>query len=689
MREGLAALALASVLVALGDGLERWLVAAALPMLLLGRPRGAAVLLAAALTALAGHLLLDHHSYRLVWLYGGAEAPWHLRLGGLWAGDEATLLVLAAGCALAAPALRRHGAAAGGGAVVGAILFAAGTLMWDPFRQTAEAVRPAANPHLQTIWMTVHPPMILAGYVLLLAPVGALLDAAAGRPGAWLAIAGRCVRGAWLLLSLGLLTGMAWAYEDFTFAPFWHWDPVQSAVFAVWALTTAQLHLLRRYQESGGGAFGCLHPLLGLAAAVTALLAMVVTRHPSLTSSHRYVGETSLPLLVVAAVALALVSAIAWRRGRRLRAARPDGRAPLLTAAVVGLVLCAVIVAGHLAAATLAQAIGAAKPAAAKPYYEMLARWAPAEEVAALAVAFARWEPDPVAIDAALLTPAVALALLCGHRFLPVRRRFRWGVSVAVAGTAVASAWLGGPLQAGYQGTGMTATGTVDMLPWLDALLVALAYAGVAALAGAAAGAWRLRARPAALARGGLVALAHAGTAIGLAALLVATVFDSYTQTVLRWPDDIGRPVALADGYSVTVRPDGPERMGVAWSLDEAGREIVRGAGPAHLVEARTGGSDRGPVRLMCEILDYRYARYAAESSRIIAPGLSRGLWRDVQVWVAGGSDSGARQVPLVLKVYPMVTWIWIGFGAAALAGVGLNALDWRTPVRPDTGDLA
>ncbi len=73
---------------------------------------------------------------------------------------------------------------------------------------------------------------------------------------------GTWLRAAWLILSSGLFAGMWWAYEDFSFGQFWHWDPVQTSVFVVLALITAQLHGLGRYHPRGR--FALLLP--GLAA---------------------------------------------------------------------------------------------------------------------------------------------------------------------------------------------------------------------------------------------------------------------------------------------------------------------------------------------------------------------------------------------------------------------------------------
>ncbi len=666
------ALVLASAFIGIGGGWERVALALALPLLVHPRTTWmAATLLMASLLALAGHLLLDHAAYRLVWLYGAADAPWYLRLGGLWAGDEATLLVLAAGCAAAAPMLDRQDRWAGRGAAIVAGLFLTGALVWNPFVQAPASVRPAANPHLQTVWMAVHPPLVLAGYVLVLAPIGAAVAAVARRPNAWAEIAARTTRSAWLLLSLGLITGMAWAYEDFTFGPLWHWDPVQSAVFAVWALTCAHLHCLHAYRSSEGRMLALWHPLLALLAALAVFVTMAATRHPQLASSHRYVGETSLPLLVMGAAALMLMTgwAIAARYARGASHFRLGTGSVVLTAAIAGLAFTAFIALGELGAATVAQTLGIEKAAAAMPYYEMLARWSSSAELVALNAAFARWEPDPTAINAAALPVVGALALLAGHTLLPLRRLgLRRAITTAMGVAALASAELGGVLQAAYAGRGMTASATVAALPWLDAVLVTLGYVALAGAARAGTGCWRLRHQPLDSVRRMLVGLAHTGAAIGLAALLLATVLDSYAQRMLRWPDDFDRPLSLADGISVTVG-----RGEVAWSSTEAS-----GAGNVGYVDA-VSAAERGPVRIMCEILDYRYARFAGGSAQMITPHIDRDLWRDVQVWVGTADPTAATaEIPLVVKVYPMVTWVWLGFATAVLAAAGMAILDWR-----------
>ena len=172
------------------------------------------------------------------------------------------------------------------------------------------------NAHLTSVWMLVHPPLVFASYLLLIAPVGAMADAIARGGEAWKDISARYGRAGWLLVSAGIGFGMWWAYEDFTYGTLWHWDPVQTAVFAAWCYLTAMLHMQSRYRPDGD--FAVAHPLLGLLTAAAAMAAMAVTRSDELASSHRYVGETS-RLFGVTAFVLA---------GRDRIITHPDMRAP-------------------------------------------------------------------------------------------------------------------------------------------------------------------------------------------------------------------------------------------------------------------------------------------------------------------------------------------------------------------------
>jgi len=706
-----AALLAAPVLVAAESGLERLLAPLAL-LLLAGAvlvpsrcpvlARGAAAALLTGVLTLLGHFLADHFALRVVWLYSAPPLPWYLKFAGLWSGDEGILLLLAAGTALGVPAMLRRPGWGGVGALVAAAAFTAGTLVWEPFAPTpaadlARASSLGMNAHLVRVWMAFHPPAVLAAYVLFLLPAGAALAALAGDGTAWRGLAGRFARLGWLTLSLGLATGMWWAYEDPTFGQFWHWDPVQTSVFLVWVAATAHLHLLRAYRPDG--AFAVLHPLLGVATAALCLVSLAVTRSPTLASSHRYTGETAQPLFALASVALALAAAWAWRRGRRRPAQRPaEADTLMVRLAALVLLLGGVVAAGQLAYAYAGAHLGWPRPADLKPYFETLVHWAAAEEIEVLRAAYAQWDVNGFALNRWLAPVGIAVGLVGGHWFAAAGWRHRrwWSTGAAVLATAVLALWVR-PFALLYTGDGMTSGKTVAMFPLLDALAGAMAYLALAVL-----GWMAIRTRRAGMKRPALVrvmplALLHLGAALALCAFLAASVHDTYAQKMLRYPDDFGVPLAMPDGYTITVdladeamAEDGGHgvfRAGARIRLTGGGLDV--GGAASFRDHAPPGADSPGSVRQMCEIIDYRYARYAGSSGRLLQPLLHRGLWRDVQVWLPAveyAADDARplaerrrpTEVPLVLKTFPLVTWLWLGLALLIGGAAAVLVRDWR-----------
>jgi cytochrome c-type biogenesis protein CcmF len=681
-----------------------------------------AATLLAAIAALTVHLLTDDFAYRYVWLYSGATLAWPYKLANLWGGDEGTLLVLATLTAFAARTLSRSGDWAGRGSLLLAALFAAGALIWNPFAATpaAELARLEArgmNAHLVSPWMLVHPPLVFTAYMLLLAPAGSAAQALASGEGRWGAIARRSVRSAWLVLSGGLAFGMWWAYQDFTFGQFWHWDPVQTSVFVVWAFTTAHMHCLQRYQA---GAFARVHPILGLLSAAAVLASLGVTRSAMLASSHRYVGDTSLPVYLVGAGAL--IAVLLWAAARSRRWQPPPRRKAadeygfLIWIAVAAFCAAGLIAAGHLVEAYASAYLGLPRPTFLKPFFETLARWSAGDEIAKLRRAFDQWDVDNFGAYRWLTPVGVAVGLFGGHAFVPIRRQWRrWALTATVALAALITALQVHPTAELFTGKGLTSRNTVAIFPWIDALIVTMAYLGVAVLAGIVAALARFRLRSLVLRFYTPVALIHLGAVLALSGGTVAMVLDSYSQKMLDYPDDFGTPIALPGGYSVSVRLDGEDVTEdglrsdrgtgfhavaeVGWRLERDGKVIEDSSGHPLYRDDRTPVKGlNSPVRLMCEIVDYRYARYVSDGRHMIHPLIHRGLWRDVQLWfpaidyqeaaaaAASAELAGLRrrnQAPVVLKVYPLVSWLWIGLVLILVGALGRAVIEGRRPYRP------
>jgi cytochrome c-type biogenesis protein CcmF len=256
----------------------------------------------------------------------------------------------------------------------------------------------------------------------------------------------------------------------------------------------------------------------------------------------------------------------------------------------------------------------------------------------------------------------------------------------------VAMGTSGGWLTDQYSGQGILSQSVVRTLPWLDAALFSGLYLLVACLGWCALSVWRNR-RLATLRHTGSLVLIHAGAVIALVGGLSATALNSYVPLSLSLaasPEDWHqvsnklqvRVLPLSDqednsGYravaQVELRADGTVHGGHALFQD------ARQLPPAY----------QGPVRQLCEILDYRYARYAGDPGYVLHPFILRSWDQDLQVWIPAtsrlmvgaskASATGEVQSLVVIRRFPLVSFVWAGLiamvlGTLLLPNVGLSA---------------
>jgi len=109
------------------------------------------------------------------------------------------------------------------------------------------------NPLLQNMGMTWHPPTLFLGYVAFTIPfafsVGAL--ATGNLSTTWIKSTRRWTIFAWLMLSIGIVLGMQWAYVELGWGGYWGWDPVENASFMPWLVGTAYLHSVMIQEKRG------------------------------------------------------------------------------------------------------------------------------------------------------------------------------------------------------------------------------------------------------------------------------------------------------------------------------------------------------------------------------------------------------------------------------------------------------
>ena len=91
-------------------------------------------------------------------------------------------------------------------------------------------------------------------------------------------------------------------------------------------------------------------------------------------------------------------------------------------------------------------------------------------------------------------------------------------------------------------------------------------------------------------------------------------------------------------------------------------------------------------MRQLCQVLDYRYARYVSGPTYIVDPFIHRGIWRDTQLWVSpvfaanglsGTGVSNPVQATIVVRAYPLLSWLWIGLVATLAAAFVLTFRAW------------
>jgi len=144
------------------------------------------------------------------------------------------------------------------------------------------------NPVLENIGMLIHPPVIIAGYVLLTIPfayaVAALIAQKMDRR--WVLIVRRWVLVGWLFLGVGNLVGAWWAYNELGWGGYWNWDSVENAGLMPWLTATAVLHAITMQRTKG--IFKAWNVLLIVLTFNLTIFGTLISRSDILDSLHTY-----------------------------------------------------------------------------------------------------------------------------------------------------------------------------------------------------------------------------------------------------------------------------------------------------------------------------------------------------------------------------------------------------------------
>jgi cytochrome c-type biogenesis protein CcmF len=116
-----------------------------------------------------------------------------------------------------------------------------------------QGVGQGLNPLLQYWTMVIHPPMLYLGYVGFTVPFAFAMGSLITRqPGdAWIHTTRRWTIVTWLFQSAGILLGQGWAYAVLGWGGYWAWDPVENASLLPWITATAFLHSVMMQEKKG------------------------------------------------------------------------------------------------------------------------------------------------------------------------------------------------------------------------------------------------------------------------------------------------------------------------------------------------------------------------------------------------------------------------------------------------------
>ncbi len=194
-----------------------------------------------------------------------ATMPLFFKITAFWGGLDGSLLfwvlLLSVFSAIAVRANRRRHADLIPHviATLGIIdLFFIGLLVFlknpfEPFLLDVPTSGRGLNPLLQNAYMVIHPPSLYLGYVSLAVPyafgIAALVTGKVDS--AWQASVRRWTLFSWLFLTLGLVLGGLWAYEELGWGGYWAWDPVENAGLLPWFTASAFLHSVMIQERRG------------------------------------------------------------------------------------------------------------------------------------------------------------------------------------------------------------------------------------------------------------------------------------------------------------------------------------------------------------------------------------------------------------------------------------------------------
>ncbi|WP_337840354.1 heme lyase CcmF/NrfE family subunit [Rheinheimera sp.] len=314
----------------------------------LGHPLAYALFLLTAFSfwALSYSFYQDDFTIAYVAANSNSLLPWYYKLTAVWGGHEGSMLLwvlILSGWIAAVALFSRSLPLVLQGRILGVMgwialgFYAFVLLMSNPFASTLPYY-PAdgrdLNPLLQDFGMIIHPPMLYMGYVGFAVSFAFAISALIGGrfDSTWARWARPWTLAAWMFLTLGIMLGSWWAYNELGWGGWWFWDPVENASFMPWLVGTALIHSLAVTEKRG--TFKSWTVLLAIAAFSLSLLGAFLVRSGVLVSVHSFASDPSRGLYLLAFL-LVIVGGSLLLYGLRMQSVRSQARYELFSREVM------------------------------------------------------------------------------------------------------------------------------------------------------------------------------------------------------------------------------------------------------------------------------------------------------------------------------------------------------------------
>jgi cytochrome c-type biogenesis protein CcmF len=482
---------------------------------------------------------------------------------------------------------------------------------------------PGPNPLLQNHpFMGLHPPLLYLGYVGMAVPfafgMAALITGKVG--GDWIRAVRRWVMAPWIFLTAGIVAGAWWSYEVLGWGGYWAWDPVENASFLPWLTATAFLHSIMVQERRQ--TLKTWNILLVIATFVLTLLGTFLTRSGILASVHAFTEGLIGPFFLgfITLVLIVSLVLVALRTEELKSEPALDSLASRETAFLLNNLLFVAFTFTVLLGTMyplIAEAFRGVKVSVGAPYFNQMS--------------------IPIAMALIFLTGVgPALPWRRGSPEL-LRRKFLWPTVAAVA-SAVVFFVLG-------------------VRNFWTLLTLVLAVFAVGLILGEF---WRpVQARREAHDEGWSQAflnvvgknrrryggyLVHLGIVVLAVGIALSATYRRETEVTLR-PGE----AAVFEGYTL--------RLDSLYAGREPQREFVEAA-----LSVERGGSRVAEMRP-------RMNYYPMSQTPVGTPSVRTRPHEDLYLSLSAYAQNGANATVMVI-VNPMVVWIWIGGGIAALGAL-------------------